>query len=360
MKAVLIDDEPIALEVLERMLLAYENIDILGSYTDSMKGLEHIKEQKPDIVFLDIEMGEINGLEFAEVIIREVSDIDIVFVTAYSQYALEAFEVNAIDYLLKPIQEKRLEKTLRRLNSGVKVSRGDKLSVSNFGIFEVEDVENCPINWRTQKTKELFAYLLTYEQKTAPKTLIIEDVFMDKNTSKASTILHTTVYQLRKTLEKLGYSNSLIYLNDNYKLDIPLDSDVHEFEAIIHSKDYSVKNVESILRLYKGDFLEREGYHWAMERQQRYKYAIIEYLEMFAKKELNKQKLSNTLKQALDKIYLMEPFSDDIAKMQIEYYGIQGKRGNLEIFFNEYSDRLRLEMNLKPMESTQRLYEKYI
>lgn len=110
MKTILIDDEAMALEVLQQMLSPYKEIEILGSYTDYKEVIQDLKKIKPELVFLDIEMPEINGLEVAEIIMGEVEDVEIVFVTAYSQYAVDAFEINAIDYLLKPIQEKRLAK----------------------------------------------------------------------------------------------------------------------------------------------------------------------------------------------------------------------------------------------------------
>ena len=115
MKTILIDDEPMALEVLANLLPAYEDLDIVGRYTNPLDALEKIKITEPDIIFLDIEMGNMNGLELAQVFMAELPKVEIVFVTAYSQYAVDAFELNAIDYLLKPIQEKRLIKAIERL-----------------------------------------------------------------------------------------------------------------------------------------------------------------------------------------------------------------------------------------------------
>src|SRR5690554_7117348 len=106
MKVMLVDDESAALQVLSSMLSIYEDIEILGSYTNPLDALEASRKAKPDVVFLDIEMGTVNGLETAELFSGQ-GEPEIVFITAYSQYAVEAFEVNAMDYLLKPIQERR-------------------------------------------------------------------------------------------------------------------------------------------------------------------------------------------------------------------------------------------------------------
>ena len=125
MKTILIDDEPMALEVLANMLSPYEDIDIIGRYTNPTQALEKIKVSQVDIIFLDIEMGDVNGLELAQVFMEKDPQVEIVFVTAYSQYAVDAFELNALDYLLKPIQEKRLFKAIERLRENIKEEQID-------------------------------------------------------------------------------------------------------------------------------------------------------------------------------------------------------------------------------------------
>ncbi len=105
MRTILVDDEPIALEMLASLLLSYDDIEIVGSYTDPTIALKEIRNTKPQVIFLDIEMGRMNGLEASEAFISVDDTFEIVFITAYSQYAVDAFEVNAIDYLLKPIQK---------------------------------------------------------------------------------------------------------------------------------------------------------------------------------------------------------------------------------------------------------------
>lgn len=102
---IIVDDEPIALEILATLLLSYDDIEIVGSYTDPLIALKEVKNKKAGIIFLDIEMGKMNGLEAAEAFINVDDTLEIVFITAYSQYAVDAFEINAIDYLLKPIQK---------------------------------------------------------------------------------------------------------------------------------------------------------------------------------------------------------------------------------------------------------------
>ncbi|MEM7077004.1 MAG: LytTR family DNA-binding domain-containing protein [Pseudomonadota bacterium] len=113
--AVVVDDEPLVAEHLQRKLEElWPELDILGSAVNGRQGLALIAETQPDIVFLDIHMPGMSGLQMAEDLPR---DIQIVFVTAYDQYAVEAFERNAVDYLLKPVADDRLEQTITKLRT---------------------------------------------------------------------------------------------------------------------------------------------------------------------------------------------------------------------------------------------------
>ncbi|WP_353095067.1 response regulator [Tissierella praeacuta] len=366
MRVILVDDEPIALDVLTIMLSSYENIDIMGSYTNAIEALEKSKKIRPEVIFLDIEMGEINGLKIAELFMEQLDDVEIVFITAYSQYAVDAFEINAIDYLLKPIQKKRLHKTIERLKEKISGKHTQdekkdtkKLRVNSFGGFEVLDSMNKPLIWRTQKSKELFAYLWKKRERAVPKMLIMDTIFPDKDLEKASTLLHTTIYQIRKNLKKIGWSNGIIHFNDSYQLNVPVISDIEELDRILESKEYSDENIREVLEIYKGDFLE-EGYHWALDVQQIYRDMVFNILEKFTREKLENEIFSLTLKASLDKIYKMDSFNEGVAKMMIHYYGKQSKRASLEAFFNDYVENLWTEMGLEPMESTLRLYKKYM
>src|SRR5438552_17550931 len=112
MRAFLIDDEALALKRLSRMLAATRRVTIAGTSTDPVEAVQAIAETKPDVVFLDIEMPELNGFQM-------LSQLDpqpmVVFTTAYDQYALQAFGVNSVDYLLKPIEAAHLNRALDKI-----------------------------------------------------------------------------------------------------------------------------------------------------------------------------------------------------------------------------------------------------
>lgn len=119
-KIVLVDDEKAAVEELEYLLGKHEDVQIIGAYTDPKKALEKILIIDTDVVFLDISMPEIDGFVLAETLLKLKKPPFIVFVTAYDEFAINAFEINAVDYLLKPIEEERLNRTILRIREKLK------------------------------------------------------------------------------------------------------------------------------------------------------------------------------------------------------------------------------------------------
>ncbi len=113
LKAILIDDEKSALQSLAFELKEYcPEIEIVGSTRDPQEGMMMIREKNPDILFLDIEMPVINGFELLQKL--PAISFDVIFVTAYDQFAVKAFEFNAVDYLLKPIRKNKLIQSVQK------------------------------------------------------------------------------------------------------------------------------------------------------------------------------------------------------------------------------------------------------
>ncbi|KPM47223.1 LytR/AlgR family response regulator transcription factor [Jiulongibacter sediminis] len=121
-KTVLIDDEPLAISRLKRLLSKFEDVfEIIDTAGNGQEGLEKIETLKPDLIFLDIEMPLLNGFEMLE----QLDTVPkVIFCTAYDQYAIQAFEENSLDYLLKPVEKERLQKTVDKLKSLEKKDNG--------------------------------------------------------------------------------------------------------------------------------------------------------------------------------------------------------------------------------------------
>lgn len=110
-QALLIDDEPLALQLLTDYLAAHPDIQVVGTCGDGFEGIKAIQQFKPELLFLDIQMPRINGFELLELL---EDPPGIIFTTAFDEYALRAFEANAVDYLLKPFSPERLAKALEK------------------------------------------------------------------------------------------------------------------------------------------------------------------------------------------------------------------------------------------------------
>ncbi|MFC2125101.1 LytR/AlgR family response regulator transcription factor [Bacteroidota bacterium] len=146
MKALIVDDERLARKELMTLLEIHKEIEIVGEAVNADDAFEKIQQKDPDLLFLDIQMPGKSGFELLEMLDKAPQ---VIFTTAYDEYALKAFEVNALDYLLKPIQPDRLTESLRKLSSLEELSdarepevAGERKLTSDDQVF-VKDGDRC-------------------------------------------------------------------------------------------------------------------------------------------------------------------------------------------------------------------------
>ncbi|MCO6501311.1 MAG: response regulator transcription factor [Vicingus serpentipes] len=139
MQAIIVDDERLARKELRTLLASFPDIKIIGECDNANDAITEIDKLKPDLIFLDIHMPCKDGFS----VLEELHHIpQVIFVTAYDEYAIKAFEVNALDYLLKPVQSDRLEEAIKKLTKETPISKeNDKLNL-NDSVF-VKDGDNC-------------------------------------------------------------------------------------------------------------------------------------------------------------------------------------------------------------------------
>src|SRR5687767_8949445 len=121
-RVVIVDDEPLARSVVREFLKAHPGVEVVAECGNGFDAVKAVAELSPDLVFLDVQMPKLNGFEVLELLGREVP---VVFTTAYDQYALRAFEVHAVDYLLKPFNEARFAEALARARERLQ-ARGER------------------------------------------------------------------------------------------------------------------------------------------------------------------------------------------------------------------------------------------
>lgn len=141
MKALVVDDSRLARNELKRLLKDFDHINVIGEAANAAEAKEFIEEKKPELVFLDIQMPGKNGFELLE----DLEDVpEIIFTTAYDEYAIKAFEYNALDYLQKPIQKDRLAGALNKVQQkkDEQEAADEDRMTENHQVF-VKDGEKC-------------------------------------------------------------------------------------------------------------------------------------------------------------------------------------------------------------------------
>lgn len=373
MKAILIDDERSALTYLERLLEADGRLTVMGKYTSAQAGLDHLAAERADIVFIDIGMPEMNGLEAAEWIQQLDSQIHIVFVTAYSEYAIEAFELQALDYLLKPVHARRLSKTLDRIAATLADPRSSSLGVTAeqspkvrcFQKLEIledgqEAVGAKPFKWRTLKSQELFSFLLHHEGEWVSKEQLLDALWPEYHLDKAVVHLHTSVYQIRKALKERMQDTKLEYNLDRYRLNRNgWITDAELFERGISewaaSGSGGTPRIESLLALYRGNYLEEHDYPWAYAKREKLRSMYLACASELAREELRSGRTRQSVQRLLS-LQQREPYSDDICGLLLTAYAQLGDYTAAQKHYESFVRILEDELGIEPQQVTHQLY----
>ena len=140
-KILIIDDEAPAREIIKHYLQEVDDAEIIGECADGFSGLKSISLMKPDLVFLDIQMPRLTGIELVEVLTEKP---EIIFSTAYDQYALRAFELNAVDYLMKPFPKRRFLEAVKKAIDKIRSDKGNKIPANQL-LAKTPDIP-APVN----------------------------------------------------------------------------------------------------------------------------------------------------------------------------------------------------------------------
>lgn len=261
LQVAVLDDENHALERFASVAKEFDEIENCELFEDADELFEYLGSNSADIVFLDIEMPEKSGMQLAGEIHELDPAITVVFVTAFNQYAVEAFELSAFDYLIKPVSKERLKKTLDRYAAGRANSERTvrRVTIHCFQRFEFRIGENVvPLN-NLMKAKELLAFLVSRKGAETSWEQITEALWPEMDYEKAHNNLHITTHRLRKWLSENGVSQIFEARRNSYRVVLSeISCDLIELEKELRDGDR-----KKAALLYKGDFLEEDGYEWA-------------------------------------------------------------------------------------------------
>ncbi|QWU17919.1 Two-component response regulator, SAPR family, consists of REC, wHTH and BTAD domains [Paenibacillus sophorae] len=354
---------------LEMMLLTDGRFQVEGKYTSARAGLEHLARSKVDVVFLDMDMPEMNGLEAGEHIQQLNSDIRIVYVTAYSEYAIEAFEIHALDYVLKPIDPDRIAKTLNYIERSIPVSTMKTFGnwrVRCFGHLSFDDGagNDRQLKWKTAKAQELFAYLLHHRERWISKEILLETLWPDYPKDKAMTYLHTTVSQIRKLVKEWQGQISVEYALDSYRLVIDgILFDVSEFERATDREPAITEQnrlfYENIIVLYRGDYLEGYDYPWAETLRSNLLERYLNTVMRIAAYDMG----HGFERKALERLHFAQqkaPYSEEICRLVLANYALQRDFASLSRYYEAFVQLLHTDLGIEPSQETTSIYNQYV
>ena len=247
MKVILVDDEELQLMRLRNTVkkVLPEDTEYFD-YTNPVKAFEENKDKKIDIAFLDIDMPVINGVQLAKKLKDINPTLNIIFVTAYDHYALEAHKLHASGYITKPVNEALVRQEIDGLRYPIELPPQRLLQVKCFGNFEVfKDGE--PIKFARSKSKELFAYLIDKEGAAINlnelNAILWEE---DKNS-----YLRNLIADIQSTLKEVGASDVFVKRHNECFVNIDkIDCDAYEYK----------KNNPTAVRMYRGEYMAQ--YSW--------------------------------------------------------------------------------------------------
>lgn len=347
MKYVLIDDERLAVEHLKVLLLKTGKIkeEHLVTFTNPMDAIHYIEKEKPQVVFADIEMPMVSGITLASRVRSSCPGIEVIFVTAHKQYAVEAFEQYALDYLLKPLMLERVRKTVERIEERLKeksvVSPLDSPKIliklmGDAGTFK--EGMMLDYKWRSGKIRELFVFLLHNRHRFVSKYEIFETLIPEEDPDKSSATLNMILYRLRNKLQQHDLPIVIKFQDDAYKLvypdEVQVDVDLWE-QHLKTTPIITEKNLSTCLNyiaLAEGPYLKNLDYPWLVDQHEIYQEKFLERLRKIGDFYFNHRYYKDAL-EIYRKIYSVEPLNECLNFRLLEIMGLlRNERGRTHLF----------------------------
>lgn len=248
MKILLVDDEELQLIRLtnEAKKVLSEETEIY-SFLNPLEALKKVKDLKIDIAFLDIEMPGINGINLAKELKKINPTINIIFVTAYNSYALDAYKLHASGYLTKPVSASKIKEELELLRHPIPLKEEKKLQIKCFGNFEIF-YKGEPLKFSYQKSKEVFAYLVDREGSLINVNELNAVMWEEDHKS----YLRNLIADIQQTLKAIDCSDVLIKKHNGCAIDVSkVDCDAYKYK----------ENDPDAIRMYRGEYMIQ--YPWA-------------------------------------------------------------------------------------------------
>lgn len=220
-----IDDEPLALEVLKKYISQVPELNLVATYSDAIEASQYLQEHPVNLLFLDIQMPDINGFQLYRNLAEKPM---VIFTTAYKEYAVDGFEVEAIDYLLKPFNLARFQKAVARVNNRVPLKQSNETAIPARGLYIHEDYKMVKIPFEEIIYIEaLDDYIRIHTGSKSHLTLLSMKKVLEKLPANQFTRIHRSYIIANEKIvfvqfRKLGLVNEIeLPVGDTYRSSIP-------------------------------------------------------------------------------------------------------------------------------------------
>lgn len=252
MRMIVVDDEQLILDNMMKQLRRIEPQAELVGFVRSAEACEYLSQNKADVAFLDIEMGKLSGIALAKKCKDICPAMNIVFVTGYSQYAMDAFRLHVSGYLMKPVRENDLRKEIENLRYPIQPDRARRVRVKTFGGFDIFTDETV-ISFGRAKAKEVLAYLVNKRGLSCTSKEIATVLWEDEAYDFAKQrYFQTIIANLMTTLKGAGAEEIIIRKHNSIAVDTTkFECDLYNFQ----NGDINAVNA------YAGEYMS--SYSWA-------------------------------------------------------------------------------------------------
>lgn len=363
MKVVVIDDNPTSLAQMEMELSKLKDIQLMKSFLDPKEAKTFIIENEVDTVLLETEFSKVSGLDMTEQIQQVKPDVMVSFVSTNEKYAVEAYELNIIDYIIKPVMKSRLKKTLTRMKDLHRLHNADPIKALDIQLcnrFEfIRENKYEPIVWQTKKSEELFLYLLHHNTEVLSKQTLRKVLWPNE---KASTIrFNKTIAQVKEVLERFNSHFELMESDQGYQLQlehvyVDMWQWKEELSKLPAISDTSINDYERVMRKNAGVYLNCYPFDWLTEDQEALEAAWASVALKIAQYYYDK-KIYGIAQHWYRTICARRPGDESAFLALMKVYELQGNEIQIARCYKELQLTLLKKHAIAPSEAIQNWYK---
>ena len=278
MKVIVVEDILPTLEHLVAELSSIDGVTVAGAFSRPSEAQAQLDHLAPDAAFLDVDLPGISGIELARRIHLRNPRTAVVFITAHSRFAVDAFSVEALDFLLKPIETADLIRSVERIRRSLEsrdsvASELPTAQISMFGGFQVKDAQGVQVRWLSAKHEEFLAYLLLLEHPVT-KWSLAEILWPDSDAQKSERNFDMALFRIRAKIQSHALPIQLVADKGRYRIQLGEGVQFDWNEVRSAKRIGTVAALEKAIRTLDQEFLAGADYLWT---QRFFQYVLSEH-----------------------------------------------------------------------------------